>query len=99
MAQPPSRSGIHRGGILGMATRRICARGLIALGLAIGAAFGTSATAEARTDYATASFQVTDHPYAFGQAPVFMPNGQQVVFGKNFQQGDGNQVYMSNLDG
>src|SRR5439155_11671970 len=37
--------------------------------------------------------------YAFGQAPVFMPRGQQVVFGKNFRQGDGNQVYMSSLDG
>ena len=55
--------------------------------------------AVARVDYSTASFNLTTHAYAFGQAPVFMPNGAQVLFGKNFQQGDGNQVYIANLDG
>jgi Tol biopolymer transport system component len=50
-------------------------------------------------DYSTAPFEVHDHTYAFGQAPVFMPNGQQVLFGKNFGKGDKNQVYIANFDG
>jgi len=50
-------------------------------------------------DYATAPFEVQDHPYTFGQAPVFLPNGQQVLFGKDFRQGDKNQVYIANFDG
>lgn len=44
-------------------------------------------------DYATAPFRVTTNPYAFGQAPVFMPGGRSVLFGKDFRKGAGNQVY------
>ena len=46
--------------------------------------------------YATARFEVTTNSYAFGQAPVFMPDGE-VLFGKDF--GKGNQVYESAFDG
>jgi len=52
----------------------------------------------AATDYASAPFDITTHSYAFGQAPVFMPDGR-VVFGKDFRTGAGNQVYMANFDG
>lgn len=44
------------------------------------------------------AFRVTTHPTAFGQAPVFLPNGQ-VLFGKDFRQGQKNQVYIENWDG
>jgi Tol biopolymer transport system component len=48
--------------------------------------------------YTSAPGDVTTHSYAFGQAPMFMPDGR-VVFGKDFKQGDGAQVYMVNRDG
>lgn len=53
----------------------------------------------ARADYATDPFTVTHSDYAFGQAPVFMPDGR-VVFAKDFHAGAGQQVYVSaGLDG
>jgi len=57
------------------------------------------ASAALAADYSTAPFEVHDHTYTFGQAPVFMPDGQQVLFGKNFGDGDKNQVYIAGLDG
>jgi Tol biopolymer transport system component len=48
-------------------------------------------------DYSTARFQERANPYAYGQAPVFMPSGNQVVFGKDFRNGQGNQVYIANF--
>ena len=47
---------------------------------------------------AAAAFSVTTHPYTFGQAPVFMPDGR-VVHAKDYGNGDGQQVYVANLDG
>ena len=47
-------------------------------------------------DYATARFEVRTNPYAFGQAPVFVPGNQRVVFGKDLRPGEKNQVYMAN---
>jgi hypothetical protein len=44
------------------------------------------------------SVSLSTDPVTFGQAPVFMPDGQ-VVYGKNFDKGAGTQVYTSNLDG
>src|SRR5437588_10013844 len=70
-------------------------------GLAVGivVALGHPGPARAAaTDYASAPFDITTHSYAFGQAPVFMPDGR-VVFGKDFRTGAGNQVYMANFDG
>jgi Tol biopolymer transport system component len=58
-----------------------------------------ASAAQSKTNYARAKFDETTHPYAFGQAPVFMPDGQQVLFGKNYNQGAGNQVYSASLDG
>jgi len=49
-------------------------------------------------DYSTAPFSVSTHPYTFGQAPVFMPDGR-VVHAKDFGGPDGQQVYISPLDG
>lgn len=75
--------------------------GLAGVGVAIASvtlALSTSAAAVA-ADYSSAPFQVTNHSYAFGQAPVFMPNGKQVLFGKDFRTGDKNQVYIANFDG
>jgi hypothetical protein len=54
--------------------------------------------ASAATDYSTAPFEVANHSYTFGQAPVFMPDGR-VVVGKDFGKGDGAQVYISSFDG
>ena len=67
--------------------------------MAVAAGLAVPAVATARVDDSTARFRVSTHRYAFGQAPVFMPNGRQVAFGKNFGTGDGNQVYLANLDG
>src|SRR2546427_5432744 len=44
------------------------------------------------------TFTVTTHPYTFGQAPVFMPDGR-VVHAKDYGDGAGQQVYLSALDG
>jgi hypothetical protein len=51
-----------------------------------------------RDPYANDPYTVTTDATTFGQAPVFMPDGR-VVYGKNFKQGAGTQVYMSNQDG
>jgi Tol biopolymer transport system component len=48
--------------------------------------------------YATAPYSVSTDPATFGQAPVFMPDGQ-VVYGKDFNHGAGTQIYISNQDG
>jgi Tol biopolymer transport system component len=72
--------------------------GLVATGLAL-ACCASPVTAAAPPDYATAPFAVTTHPYAFGQAPTFMPDGRNVLFGKDFRQGDGMQVYTTAFDG
>src|SRR3954462_5332341 len=58
-----------------------------------------AAPASARTSrYTDAPYTLTTHPYAFGQAPVFMPDGR-VVFGKDFKNGDKAQVYIARQDG
>ncbi len=62
----------------------------------IAAAVAPPATAQT-LNYATAPFRVTTNAYAFGQAPVFMPDGRSVVFGKDFRQGQGNQVYRADF--
>ena len=49
-------------------------------------------------DWLTAPYTVENYKYTFGQAPVFMPDGR-VVVGKDFEQGDGTQVYISAPDG
>src|SRR4051795_2068862 len=54
--------------------------------------------AHAESPYSSAPFTLSDHPYTFGQAPVFMPDGR-VVVGKDFKDGHGMQVYSSALDG
>ena len=51
----------------------------------------------AAADYATAPFKESTNAYAYGQAPVFMPNGKQVVFGNDFKNGQGNQVYIADF--
>jgi len=64
--------------------------------LIIAAAMAAPATAAA-ANYSTAPFTETTNPYAYGQAPVFMPSGQQVVFGKDFQTGENNQIYIADF--
>jgi hypothetical protein len=66
---------------------------LAGLALFVALAGGVSAPAEA--DYATAPFKETTNAYAYGQAPVFMPDGKQVVFGQDYKQGQSNQVYIA----
>src|SRR4051794_3686510 len=65
--------------------------------LALAAVLGAAAPAHA-AGFGDAPFTVRDHPYTFGQAPVFLSNGD-VVVGKNFKDGNGMQVYRSKLDG
>jgi Tol biopolymer transport system component len=67
-----------------------------ALALAIAPISPASATAP--NPYATAPFSVTTDTATFGQAPVFMPDGQ-VVYGKDFNKGAGTQIYRSNQNG
>src|SRR3954452_23613815 len=64
--------------------------------LAAATALGLAAPAGAQS--ISRPYTVRDHPYTFGQAPVFLPNGD-VVVGKNFKDGGGMQVSRSALDG
>jgi Tol biopolymer transport system component len=48
--------------------------------------------------YASAPSTVATDPVTFGQAPVFLPDGQ-VVFGKDYQGGAGTQIYRQNQNG
>jgi hypothetical protein len=43
-------------------------------------------------------FSVKTNPVAFGQAPVFMPDGR-VLFGQDYKQGAKNQVYIEGFNG
>jgi len=47
---------------------------------------------------APARAAIRTHPYTFGQAPVFLRDGS-VLFGKDFRDGNGTQVYRTALDG
>jgi Tol biopolymer transport system component len=69
-----------------------------AASVASGTALATPAKGPGAADYTTAPYRVTNNSYAFGQAPVFMPDGR-VVFGKDFGTGDGNQVYIVGFTG
>src|SRR4051795_12755173 len=64
--------------------------------LAAATALGLAALGGAQS--ISAPYTVRNHPYTFGQAPVFLPDGD-VVVGKNFRDGDGMQVYRTRLDG
>src|SRR4051794_23514701 len=55
-------------------------------------------SAQASSPYTSAPYSVTTNSYAYGQAPVFLPDSH-VLFGKDFKQGDGAQVYVTNEDG
>lgn len=51
--------------------------------------------------YADARVRVTTHPFTFGQAPVFLPDGR-VVVGKDYSggtNGSGTQIYVQKADG
>src|SRR5437762_11070795 len=77
------------------AARRPCWVGAALAALVLALAPVASA---AGSPYSAAPYQVTTNSYAFGQAPVFMPDGR-VVFGKDFKKGDGAQVYIASQDG
>src|SRR3954453_1714023 len=64
--------------------------------LAATVALGVAASAGAQS--ISTPYTVRDHPYTFGQAPVFLPGGD-VVVGKNFHDDNGMQVYRAALDG
>ncbi len=68
-------------------------KGLAGLVLAA-AVLGLITTGQAK-NYSTAHFRESVNRYAYGQAPVFMPDGKRVVFGKDFKKGQGNQVYIA----
>src|ERR1700694_677000 len=67
------------------------------VGLAMVVTLAVPVEAVAATDYSTAPFKKTTNPYAYGQAPVFMPDGKQVLFGNDFKKGHGNQVYIASF--
>ncbi len=67
--------------------------GLAIVAVAAVAALAAPATSMATLDYSTAPFAESANHYAYGQAPVFMPDGKTVLFGKDFRAGAGNQVY------
>ena len=70
-------------------------KGLAGPSLAIAIALTSPAGAAAAVDYSTAPFTETTNGYAYGQAPVFMPSGNQITFGKDFKDGHGNQVWIA----
>jgi hypothetical protein len=67
----------------------------------IAMALASPGAAQALLPYFTAPFSETTHTPAFGQAPVFVPHTdpQLVVFGKDFKEGQKNQVYIERYDG
>src|SRR4051812_29691279 len=69
-----------------------------AVWLALSLIWAASAAADPPSPYSSAPFSVATHPYTFGQAPVFTPDGR-IIVGKDFRGGDGMQVYSSGLDG
>jgi Tol biopolymer transport system component len=70
-------------------------KALAAAGLAIAVLAAVPGGARAAVDYSTAAFTERTNAYAYGQAPVFMPDGREVAFGKDFRDGQGNQVYLA----
>jgi Tol biopolymer transport system component len=75
----------------------IVRKGLLGAGLTAALWVAGPTTAMAAVDYSTASFKETTNGYAYGQAPVFMPDGKRVLFGNDFKDGNGNQVYISDF--
>jgi WD40-like Beta Propeller Repeat len=76
-------------------------RALAVVGVAAAIALAGPAVAQAANPYFTLPFSETTHTPTFGQAPVFVPHTdpQLVVFGKDYQTGDKNQVYIQRFDG
>ena len=72
-------------------------KALALAGSMVAVALLAPAAAMADWDY-TQPFSVTTSPVAFGQAPVFLPDGR-VMFGQDLKQGAKNQVYVENFDG
>lgn len=72
-------------------------KALLGIGLALVAWAALPGSIAAAAGYSTAPFRESTNPYAYGQAPVFMPGGKRVVFGKDFKQGGGNQVYIASF--
>jgi Tol biopolymer transport system component len=73
-------------------------RVLAGLGAAAAVALAPPAAGVARVSHWRGDLQVHTHKVAYGQAPVFMPDGR-VVFGQDYKQGAHNQVYRQNWDG
>jgi Tol biopolymer transport system component len=65
---------------------------------ALACALASTASAAESSPYTSAPYEQSTTRYAFGQAPVFMPDGR-VVFGKDFKTGHKAQVYIANQDG
>jgi Tol biopolymer transport system component len=81
----------------GRATRwTLC--GIATLAAALTLAPAGQALAADSSPYTAAPYQQRLNSYAFGQAPMFMPDGR-VVFGKDFKKGDKMQVYIARQDG
>ncbi|MBV9213234.1 MAG: PD40 domain-containing protein [Actinobacteria bacterium] len=79
--------------------RTRCAIALAAGALAaLWTAVAPAAVASAGSAYTSARYTLRTNGYAFGQAPVFMPDGR-VVFGKDFQKGAKAQVYIARKNG
>ncbi|HVT65455.1 MAG TPA: hypothetical protein VHD81_09885 [Mycobacteriales bacterium] len=72
---------------------------LLALGVVMpSTAVAHRAAGPRHTSYTNAKFDIRTNSYAFGQAPVFGPDGK-VWFGKNFGTGDKIDVYRADRDG
>jgi len=65
---------------------------------AVATVFAPASTAASGSRYTSAPYTLRTTHYAFGQAPVFMPDGR-VVFGKDFKKGDKAQVYIARQNG
>lgn len=73
--------------------RNAMAGGAAAVAAALAASVTAPTMAAAAVDYSTTRFSESTNHFAYGQAPVFMPDGRTVLFGKDFKAGSANQVY------
>jgi hypothetical protein len=71
--------------------------GLVAALWLVAPAVAVASHKHAAVDYSTAPFTETTNSYAYGQAPVFLPDGKTVLFGKDFQTGEKNQIYSASF--
>jgi hypothetical protein len=94
---PWRRAPARRKAAGGSVRRTAAGLGLVAALWLVAPAVAVASHKHAAVDYSTAPFTETTNSYAYGQAPVFLPDGKTVLFGKDFQTGEKNQIYSASF--